>query len=148
MCGSRRRICPKAARFDAAFTRMETDREEEAATIRAAGQRDAQITQAEAQAQAARIYAEAYGKDPEFYDFYRAMESYRQTFLGGEGSSAHGAVRRQRIFPPVPGQALGHSTRGRWHPANAAARSIGVQGPERSIRGASGKAAIGAARWQ
>jgi len=79
---------PEGRPLDAAFTRMETDREEEAATIRAAGQRDAQITQAEAQAQAARIYAEAYGKDPEFYDFYRAMESYRQTFLGGEGSSA------------------------------------------------------------
>lgn len=79
---------PKGRPLDAAFTRMETDRQEEAATIRAAGQRDAQITQAEAQAQAARIYADAYGKDPEFYDFYRAMQSYRQTFLQGEGNSA------------------------------------------------------------
>jgi len=79
---------PEGRPLDAAFTRMETDRQEEAATIRAAGQRDAQITQAEAQAQAARIYADAYGKDPEFYDFYRAMQSYRQTFLSGEGQSA------------------------------------------------------------
>jgi len=79
---------PEGRPLDAAFTRMETDRQEEAATIRAAGQRDAQITQAEAQAQAARIYADAYGKDPEFYDFYRAMQSYRQTFLTGEGNSA------------------------------------------------------------
>jgi membrane protease subunit HflC len=66
---------------------METDRQEEAATIRAAGQRDAQIIQAEASAEAARIYADAYGKDPKFYDFYRAMQSYRQTFQNGEGSS-------------------------------------------------------------
>jgi membrane protease subunit HflC len=66
---------------------METDRQEEAATIRAAGQRDAQIIQAEASAEAARIYADAYNKDPEFYDFYRAMQSYRQTFLTGEGQS-------------------------------------------------------------
>lgn len=79
---------PEGRPLDAAFTRMETDRQEEAATIRAAGQRDAQIIQAEAQAEAARIYAEAYGKDPEFYDFYRAMQSYRQTFLNGEGNSA------------------------------------------------------------
>lgn len=79
---------PEGRPLDAAFTRMETDRQEEAAAIRAAGQRDAQIIQAEAQAEAARIYAEAYGKDPEFYDFYRAMQSYRQTFLNGEGSSA------------------------------------------------------------
>jgi membrane protease subunit HflC len=79
---------PEGRPLDAAFTRMETDREEEAATIRAAGQRDAQIIQAEASAEAARIYADAYGKDPEFYDFYRAMQSYRQTFLTGEGQSS------------------------------------------------------------
>ncbi|MCL9982470.1 MAG: protease modulator HflC [Erythrobacter sp.] len=78
---------PEGRPLDAAFTRMETDRQEEAATIRAAGQRDAQIIQASASAEAARIYADAYGKDPEFYDFYRAMQSYRQTFLTGEGQS-------------------------------------------------------------
>jgi len=79
---------PEGRPLDAAFTRMQTDREEEAATIRAAGQRDAQIIQAEASAEAARIYADAYNKDPEFYDFYRAMQSYRQTFLAGEGQSS------------------------------------------------------------
>jgi modulator of FtsH protease HflC len=79
---------PAGSPLDAAFTRMETDRQEEAAALRAAGQRDAQIIRAEAQAEAARIYADAYGKDPDFYDFYRAMQSYRQTFLNGEGNSA------------------------------------------------------------
>jgi membrane protease subunit HflC len=78
---------PEGRPLDAAFTRMQTDREEEAAAIRAAGQRDAQIIQAEAQAEAARIYADAYGRDPKFYDFYRAMQSYRSTFLTGEGQS-------------------------------------------------------------
>ena len=78
---------PEGRPLDAAFTRMETDRQEEAAAIRAAGQRDAQIIQAEAQAEAARIYADAYGKDPEFYDFYRAMEGYRRTFEQGTGES-------------------------------------------------------------
>jgi membrane protease subunit HflC len=78
---------PEGRPLDAAFIRMETDREEEAATIRAAGQRDAQIIQAEASAEAARIYADAYGKDPKFYDFYRAMQSYRETFLRGQGQS-------------------------------------------------------------
>jgi membrane protease subunit HflC len=79
---------PEGRPLDAAFIRMETDRQEEAARIRAAGQRDAQIIQAEASAEAARIYADAYGKDPKFYDFYRAMQSYRQTFLAGEGQSS------------------------------------------------------------
>lgn len=78
---------PEGSPLDAAFTRMETDRQAQAATIRAAGQRDAQIIQAEASAEAARIYADAYGKDPKFYDFYRAMQSYRSTFLAGEGQS-------------------------------------------------------------
>ena len=78
---------PEGRPLDAAFTRMETDRQAEATTIRAAGQRDAQIIQAEASAEAARIYADAYGKDPNFYDFYRAMQSYRKTFLQGEGES-------------------------------------------------------------
>jgi membrane protease subunit HflC len=63
-----------------AFERMKTARAQEATTILAQGQKDAQIIRAEADARAAQIYAEAYGKDPQFYDFYRAMESYNTTF--------------------------------------------------------------------
>lgn len=77
-----------AGTLEAAFTRMQSDRREEASTIRAGGQRDARIIQAEAEAQAARIYADAYNKDPQFYDFWRAMQSYRTTFETGNGSSA------------------------------------------------------------
>ncbi|MEM9501491.1 MAG: protease modulator HflC [Pseudomonadota bacterium] len=95
---------PEGRPLDAAFTRMETDRQEEAATIRAAGQRDAQIIRAEARAEAAQIYAEAYGKDPEFYDFYRAMESYRQTFLQGEGESSMVLSEDNEYFRQFRGQ--------------------------------------------
>ena len=79
---------PDGTPLEAAYTRMETERQQEAAAIRAGGQRDAQIIRATADAEAARIYAAAYGKDPEFYDFYRAMESYRRTFENGEGDSS------------------------------------------------------------
>ncbi|WP_432201806.1 protease modulator HflC [Erythrobacter sp. W53] len=79
---------PDGAPLDAAFTRMQTDRQEEAATIRARGQRNAQFIRADAEAEAANTYATAYGKDPEFYDFYRAMESYRRTFENGEAESS------------------------------------------------------------
>ncbi|MEM8725616.1 MAG: protease modulator HflC [Pseudomonadota bacterium] len=79
---------PKGTPLQAAFTRMESDRQEEAETIRAGGRRDAQIIRAEAEAEAAKIYADAYGKDAEFYDFFRAMQSYRQTFLSEEGKKA------------------------------------------------------------
>ncbi|RPF71138.1 protease modulator HflC [Aurantiacibacter spongiae] len=79
---------PQGTPLQAAFTRMESDRQEEAGTIRARGERDAQIIRAEAEAQAARIFADAYNKDPEFYDFYRAMQSYRRTFETGDGQSS------------------------------------------------------------
>ena len=71
---------PDGAPLQSAFQRMETDREREARTIRAQGSRDARIIRAEADAEAARVYATAFGKDPEFYDFYRAMQSYDTTF--------------------------------------------------------------------
>jgi modulator of FtsH protease HflC len=79
---------PEGTPLEAAYVRMTTDRQQEAATIRAGGSRNAQILRAGAEAEAARIYAEAYGKDPEFYDFYRAMESYRTTFQRGSGETS------------------------------------------------------------
>ncbi|MDG2005362.1 MAG: protease modulator HflC [Novosphingobium sp.] len=75
---------PDGAPLQSAFQRMETDREREARTIRAQGARDARIIRAEADAESARIYANAFGKDPEFYDFYRAMQSYDTTFANSE----------------------------------------------------------------
>jgi membrane protease subunit HflC len=78
---------PDGTPLESAFARMRTARQQEAATIRAQGQKNAQIIRATADAQAAKIYADAYGKDPEFYDFYRAMQSYDTTFTGDAGSS-------------------------------------------------------------
>ncbi len=95
---------PEGSPLDAAFTRMETDRQEQAATIRAAGLRDAQIIQAEASAKAAKIYAEAYGKDPKFYDFYRAMQSYKNTFIAGEGQSTMVLSDDSEYFRQFKGQ--------------------------------------------
>ncbi|MBD2842860.1 protease modulator HflC [Erythrobacter rubeus] len=76
---------PEGRPLESAFQRMESDREREARTIRAQGTRDARIIRAEADAEAARIYADAFGKDGNFYDFYRAMQSYEQSFAKGEG---------------------------------------------------------------
>ena len=42
----------------------------------------------EAHPEAARIYAQAYGKDPDFYDFYRAMQSYDTTFAPDSKSTS------------------------------------------------------------
>lgn len=73
--------------LESAFTRMSAAREQEATTIKAQGQKNAQIVRAQAEADAARTYAESFGKDPQFYDFYRAMQSYDYTFANGQGST-------------------------------------------------------------
>jgi membrane protease subunit HflC len=73
---------PGGTPLQSAYQRMTTARQQEARSIRAEGAKRAQIIRAEADADAARTYAAAFGKDPEFYDFYRAMQSYQTTFLG------------------------------------------------------------------
>jgi membrane protease subunit HflC len=72
---------PEGTPLQSAYQRMQTAREQEARSIRAQGLKQAQIIRAEADAEAASTYAEAFGKDPDFYDFYRAMQSYEATFL-------------------------------------------------------------------
>jgi membrane protease subunit HflC len=89
------------------FARMKTDRdrlarkyraegEEAARRIRAEADRDArimvakargeaEISRGEGDAQATRIYAEAHGRDPEFFAFVRSLEAYRKTI--GEGTT-------------------------------------------------------------
>ena len=71
---------PDGTPLAAAFDRMRTAREQEARSILAQGSKQAQIIRADADAQAAQIYAASFGKDAQFYDFYRAMQSYRTTF--------------------------------------------------------------------
>ncbi|WP_353217414.1 protease modulator HflC [Sandarakinorhabdus sp.] len=77
---------PSGPPLEAAYARMASARQQEAATIRAQGNKQAQLVQAEADAQSARIYADSFGKDPEFYAFYRAMQAYRTTFDDGTGT--------------------------------------------------------------
>ena len=72
---------PGGTPLESAYERMRTARQQEARSIEAEGQKRASIIRAEADAEAARIYAAAFGKDPQFYDFYRAMQSYQATFL-------------------------------------------------------------------
>jgi membrane protease subunit HflC len=79
---------PDGAPLQSAYDRMSSAREQEAQTIRAEGAKQAKIIQAQAEANAAKIYADSYGKDPQFYDFYRAMQSYKTTFLTGADGKA------------------------------------------------------------
>lgn len=56
--------------------------ENEKRTIQSEAYRKAEETKGKADAEAARIYASAYNKDPEFYNFWKSMESYKQTLKG------------------------------------------------------------------
>ncbi|HEY8269161.1 MAG TPA: protease modulator HflC [Xanthobacteraceae bacterium] len=88
------------ANSQAVFQRMQTERQQEAAEIRAQGaqlaqtiraraERDATVIVAEAtqrgdqargegEGERNRVFAEAFGKDPDFFAFYRSMQAYEE----------------------------------------------------------------------
>ena len=59
--------------------RIRAEAKREAQIIVANAKRDAEITKGEGDAEATRIYAAAYGSDPDFYEFTRSLEAYRKT---------------------------------------------------------------------
>ncbi|HEY0087090.1 MAG TPA: protease modulator HflC [Allosphingosinicella sp.] len=81
---------PEGTPLESAYQRMRTARQQEARSIQAQGAKQAQIIRAEADAEAANIYAEAFGKDPDFFDFYRAMQSYESTFVNNGSGQEQG----------------------------------------------------------
>jgi membrane protease subunit HflC len=94
--------------LDATFARMRAEREREAADEVARGneaaqrvraqadrtkvelvsdaQRQAEIIRGEADARRNAVFADAYGADPEFFDFYRSLAAYRAGILGGNST--------------------------------------------------------------
>jgi len=60
--------------------RADADRQRE--VIVAEAYRSAQQVKGEGDAKATAIYAEAFGKNPSFYSFYRSLEAYRASFAG------------------------------------------------------------------
>lgn len=90
-----------SANSQAIFRRMQTEREREAAEIRAKGQeeaqrlrsradrdvtvlladadRDGQIARGQGDATRAKIFADAFNQDPEFFSFYRSMQAYKES---------------------------------------------------------------------
>jgi len=56
--------------------------EREKMTVLSSAQREAESIKGTADAEATRIYANAYNRDRDFFDFWRAIESYRTTLPG------------------------------------------------------------------
>jgi len=64
-------------------TRAEADRQR--TEILANAYRDAEKVKGEGDATAADIYSQAYGRNPEFYAFYRGLQAYRKSLNGNQG---------------------------------------------------------------
>jgi len=59
---------------------IKADADKQKEVIIAEAYRDAQRIKGEGDAKASAIYAAAYGRNPEFYAFYRSMQAYRESF--------------------------------------------------------------------
>ncbi len=96
------------ANSEAIYKRMQTEREREAKEFRAKGaemavtitstadkevtvilanaKKQSEIMKGEGDGERNRIFANAFGKDPEFFAFYRAMQAYEKALIGGDTS--------------------------------------------------------------
>ena len=63
-----------------AATRIRADADAQSQILVAEAFRDAEIMRGEGDALSTQIYAKAYGRDRDFYRFYRSMEAYKKTF--------------------------------------------------------------------
>jgi membrane protease subunit HflC len=65
---------------------IRAEAERESLVILADAQREGQKVRGEGDAEVARISASAYGKDAEFYAFYRSLEAYKASFADGKST--------------------------------------------------------------
>ena len=96
------------ANSEAIYKRMQTEREREAKEFRAKGaemavtitstadkevtvllanaNKQSEIMRGEGDGKRNKIFADAFGRDPQFFSFYRAMQSYEKALIGGDTS--------------------------------------------------------------
>ncbi|MFM0000406.1 MULTISPECIES: protease modulator HflC [Paraburkholderia] len=72
------------AKGTAEADRIKEDAVGQQQAILADGYRQAQTIKGEGDAKAAQIAADAYGSDPQFYQFYQSMQAYKNTFKPGD----------------------------------------------------------------
>jgi len=64
-------------------TRIRAEADREATVIRATAKEQADTIRGQGDAERARIYAQSFGKDPEFAGFYRSLQAYEQALQEG-----------------------------------------------------------------
>lgn len=135
---------------EAVFNRMQTERRQEAADLRATGAQQAVTIRARADrevvgilaeanrraeelrgagdAERNRIFAEAYGRDPSFFSFYRTMQAYEQSMKQGDTRMILSPNSEFfRFFGDASGRSAGPTAR----PAPAPARTPDTPAPSR-----------------
>jgi membrane protease subunit HflC len=81
MQSERKRVANERRATGAAESdKIRADAEKQREVILAEAYREAQRAKGEGDSRAAAIYAQAFGRDPEFADFYRSLDAYRSTF--------------------------------------------------------------------
>ena len=60
--------------------------DKEVTVILANAKKQSEIMKGEGDCKRNKIFAEAFGKDPEFFAFYRAMQAYENALIGGDTS--------------------------------------------------------------
>ena len=60
--------------------------DKEVTVILANANKQSEIMKGEGDGQRNRIFAQAFGRDPQFFAFYRAMQSYEKALIGGDTS--------------------------------------------------------------
>jgi membrane protease subunit HflC len=81
MDAERKRVATELrATGNAESEQIRADADRQRQVILADAYREAQRTKGEGDARAAAIYAAAFGRDPEFYAFYRSLDAYKQSF--------------------------------------------------------------------
>jgi len=85
MTADRERVATELrAQGDAEKNRITANADREVTIIRAEATKGSDILRGEGEAERNHIFAEAFGKDPEFARFYRAMQACEQAFKGGD----------------------------------------------------------------
>ncbi|WP_194094427.1 protease modulator HflC [Marivivens aquimaris] len=81
-----REAADEIARGNEAAQRIRAGADRTVTELVSDAQRQAEIIRGEADAERTRIFAEAYGSDAEFFDFYRSLQAYRRALEGGNTS--------------------------------------------------------------
>lgn len=105
MIEERHRIAKKyLSEGDGEYQRIMGDKERDVKIVSSEAYKEAEIIKGQADAEATQIYADVYGKDPEFYQFWKTLDLYEKSLDGDETRLILGTDNP--LFELIKGQPL------------------------------------------